>query len=73
MTLQLVLQQITTIAVAAVAFVCWIWLACTAMKVIPAITGKLGLGETPGLIVAVIALWPLFALTYQLFRFFLPF
>ncbi|PHJ37629.1 hypothetical protein P378_15105 [Desulforamulus profundi] len=71
MTLQQIIQQISTLAVAAAAFVFWMWLACKVMKTIPAITSKLGLGETPGLIVAVIALWPLFALTYQLFRFFL--
>ncbi|MCL5935072.1 MAG: hypothetical protein ACOY35_05340 [Bacillota bacterium] len=66
------IQQITTIAVVSATFVLWMWLACKVMKAIPAVTLKLGWGETPGLIVAVIALWPLFALTYQLFRFILP-
>ncbi|WP_027352158.1 hypothetical protein [Desulfotomaculum nigrificans] len=67
-----VLQPVTSIVVIAVAFALWLWLACLAMKYIPVLTGKLGLGETPGLIVAVISLWPLFALTYQLCRHFLP-
>ncbi|SHK67584.1 hypothetical protein [Desulforamulus aeronauticus] len=67
-----VVQQIPTIVVAAVSFVIWMWLALKIMHQIPVITSKLGLGEAPGLIVAVMALWPLFALTYELFRFFLP-
>ena len=68
----LVVQQIPAIVVAAVTFVIWMWLALKIMHHIPVITSKLGLGEAPGLFVAVIALWPLFALTYELFRFFLP-
>lgn len=69
MILQQFIQQASTIAVAAMAFIIWLWLACKMMRYIPAITQRLGLGETPGLVVAVFALWPLFELTYQLFRF----
>lgn len=68
----LLVEQIPALIVAAVTFVIWMWLAIKIMQYIPAFTSKLGLGEAPGLIVAVIALWPLFALTYQVFCFFLP-
>ncbi|AQS60160.1 hypothetical protein [Desulforamulus ferrireducens] len=68
----LLVEQIPALLIAAATFVIWMWLALKIMQHIPAFTSKLGLGEVPGLIVSVIALWPLFALTYQLFCFFLP-
>ena len=67
-----IIWQIVSMALAASVFVIWMLLAIRIMKLIPNITSRLGIGETPGIIVAVISLWPLFALTYQLFRFFLP-
>lgn len=72
MTFQLVIKQLMSISIIALVFVIWVWLALKAMKYIPRMTSKLGLGETPGLVVAVMALWPLFALTFELFRMFLP-
>ncbi|MDO7785655.1 hypothetical protein [Desulforamulus aquiferis] len=72
MSINALLYQIVTIIFVITTFLFWIWAAFRLMRHVPAITNKLGLGETPGIILAVFALWPLFSLTYQLFRFFLP-
>ncbi|MEG6510703.1 hypothetical protein [Desulforamulus ruminis] len=65
-------HQAFALILVALIFLTWVWLGCKMMKTIPSITQRLGWGETPGLVAAVFALWPLFALTYQLFRFILP-
>lgn len=67
-----VTQQIMSLVVAAATVVAWVWLSCKVMKLIPYVTCRMGLGEGIGLVVAVVALWPLFALTYQMVQFFIP-